>query len=581
MKRLTWCGVFLVIATLTAAAQQAPVTRPGVGTPPAPSPIASATASPTAPASGTGRIRGRVVRADTGAPLRGAQVLLSGDIQFARRAIADDDGRYEFTEVPAGRYSLQADLVGYLMVSHGQRRPGEPGQQIALADAQALNQIDFALPRGGVITGRVTDESGEPVTGAQIRIERYQYGPGGRQLVTFPLGIGQTGFPGTNDLGEFRVFGLAPGEYVVSARFQSREVTPGAGGVRDAAETFQPTYFPGTERVAEARTVRVGASQEVAAPFALVPGKMVRLSGTVTTSNGSPAAGFNVRLATQTATTSGEADGGFVAADGSFAIGNVAPGDYVLRVRPQPAGPGAEVASLPITVTTEDISGIRLTTTPGTRIAGRLEWEGSAPRPTATLRVNTASAQWPRRGPTGEFTFTYLDPEAGTVREDDTFGLDGTVGLVSFRVLGLALPWTVKAVIGADGKDILDTGADAATLGGDTRVRVILTDRITEVSGSVRDSRGQAVTHYVAVVLPEQEMEGGSGIRFTRAVRSDQQGVFRFRTLPQGRYVAVAVDALEQGGEWDPAFQKRVRASGESFTLTDERSQTLTLGMLR
>jgi hypothetical protein len=573
MKRLPWCGVFILVAALAPAARQSPTARPGIATPqPAPSPT-----DPAARPIGTGRIRGRIVGADTGAPLRGAQVTLSG--ATFRRATADDEGRYEFMDLPGGRYSLQASHGAYLSLSYGQRRALEPGRPIALADGQALNQIDIALPRGSVIAGRITDELGEPVPAAQIRIERYQHGPGGPQLVTFPLGLALGGFITTNDLGEFRVFGLMPGEYIVSARMQSREVTAGTGVTADAAETFRPTHYPGTVSVTDATPVTVGMAQEITADFALAPGRMARISGMVVNSSGRPAAGMSVRLVTETATSSGAANGGTVAADGSFSIGNVAPGEYVLRVQSQPAEPGAEVASLPIVVSTADLRGIVMTTRPGTTIRGRLEWEGRAPRPTTTLRVNTTSALFPRRGPTGEFTITYLDLENGTVLEDDTFELGGIIGPVLFRILVLPPPWTVKAVM-ADGKDITDTGADAATLGGDTRVRLVLTDRLTRISGSARDAGGQPLLDYAVVLLPEQEMEGGTGLRFTRTVRPDQTGSFSVDAMPPGRYVAAAVDGLEQGREWDPEFQRTVRTGGESFTLVEGQSLTLNLVLL-
>lgn len=584
MTRLPWCTAFIVAAALTPAAQQNPIVRPGIRTP---QPTAPPQDRAAAPATGTARIRGRVVAPDTGAPLRGAQIMLSGETLFLRRATADDDGRYEFVELPAGRFYLSASRGGYVTLQYGGTWPpatstaSDPGRPLSLVAAQVLNDVDFALPRGGVITGRIIDEFGEPVTGVQVRVERYRYGPGGRQLAGFSFGEALSPFTlTTNDLGEFRVFGLMPGDYVVSAHLRSMALTSGRDGARDAADGFLPTYYPGTANVAEARTIRVGASREVAADFAMVPGRMLRISGTAVDSMGRPATGLSVFLATETATTSGQASGGPVGADGSFSIGNVPPGDYVLRVRPQGGGgPATEVASLPISATA-DLTGLRLTTRPGTTIRGRLEWEGSAPRPTANLRVTTTSAEWPRRGPLGESTFTYLDLESGTVREDDTFELGGIIGAVSFRVGGLTPQWTVKTVMG-DGKDIIDTGADAASLGGDTRVRVVLTDRITDLSGSVKDARGQSVSNCVVVLLPEQEMDGGSGIRFTRTVRPDQNGSFRFRALPPGRYVAAAVEGLDQGSEWNPVFQKTVRAAGESFTLTEGQTLTLDLGLLR
>lgn len=570
MRWLLLCGVFVLAAALTPAAQQNPFVPPDAGT-------RQPSGAAPAPDGGTARIRGRVVRADTGAPLPGTQIVLGGPT--VHTATTDDDGRYELAGLPAGRFVLSAFRDG-MTLAYGQRRAFDQGGPITLADGQTLSRIDFAWPGGGVIVVRAVDEYGDPVAGLQVRVERYQYGPGGRQLATFPMGPSQNPFLTTNDLGEQRVFGLPPGEYVVSARIQPRQLTPGAAGAQDGGSAFLPTYYPGTADVAEAQTIAVGASQEVTAQFAMVPGRMARISGVVMNSRGRPAAGSSVGLATVTATTSGVTPGGVVAANGSFSVGNVPPGDYYLRVRPQGMGnPGDEVASLPISVRAADLTGLQLTTRPGTTIRGRVDWDGSAPRPAGDARVSTTSAA-PRLGPVGsELTITYLDPENGTVREDGTFELGGIVGHVLFRVGPPTPRWMLREVT-ANGVDITDTGVDAATLGGDTRLRIVLTDRVTELSGSVRDTRGEPVTSYVLVLLPREPMDGMGAARFTRSVRPDQRGAFHVAALPPGRYVAAAFAALEQGREWDPALQQTVRDTGRAFTLAEGERLSLDLDTL-
>jgi hypothetical protein len=411
-----------------------------------------------------------------------------------------------------------------------------------------------------------------------MRFERSHYGPGGQLgLSTFTLPGMIINTPMTDDLGEFRIFGLMPGRYVVSARLPARTLTPGPGGAGDRAEGFLPTYYPGTADVAAAQPIDVDVSREVTAHFSMVPGRMLRISGTVRDSRGRPATGMNVVLSTETATSSGSTDGGFVQADGSFSIGNVPPGDYVLRVRQRGGGTGpeAEVASLPISMRTGDLLDLHLTTRPGTTVAGWVEWEGTAPRP-ATTRISTMSAV-PSPGPVGETTFSYLDPARGTVQDDDTFELGGTIGTVLIRA-SAGSPWLLKAVL-AEGTDITHAGVDAARLA-DVRVRVVMTDRSTELAGVVRDGRGQAAQGAVIVLLPEQEMDGMAATWFTRTLRPDQHGAFRVRGLPPGRYVALAVDDIEPGDEWNPAFQRTVRNTGRSFTLADGQALSLNLELL-
>src|SRR3954471_11479433 len=119
------------------------------------------------PPLGTGAIRGRVVRADTGEPLRRVQVRIdewsAKDQSGPASTMTDAQGRYELTQLPAGTYHLKATRGGYVDVGYGQRRPFERGRPLDVAEGAVLEHIDFAMPVGGVVTGRVIDEMGEAV----------------------------------------------------------------------------------------------------------------------------------------------------------------------------------------------------------------------------------------------------------------------------------------------------------------------------------------------------------------------------------------------------------------------------------
>jgi hypothetical protein len=532
---------------------------------------------PTAAATGSATIRGRVVAAPTGAPIRGADVRLSG--AGFRNVETGEDGRFEITGLPAGRYTLQAIKVGFAIANSSPINI-DPGRSFTVTDGQTVTR-DITLQRGGVITGRIVDEAGDPVTGLEIRVERYVYGPAGRQLASGSSGLTTPFNLRTNDLGEFRVFGLAAGEYIVSVRTQQfgAALTRATAGSRDRTEGFPPTFFPGTTRQAEAQAVRVRAGEEVATNFAVAAGRMLRVSGRAMNSRGGPAVGLNVYLGVETSNTGGQIDGGPVGPDGSFSMGNVPAGAYTLRIRQAGlTGPGSEVASMPIALSTEDLSGIEVMTRPGANIAGRVEWDGTSLRPTGSLRVNTRSAV-PTSGLLGaESTITYVDQQNGSVREDDTWELGGIVGTVLFN-LGSA-PWTMKAVM-LNGKEITDIGIDAWSLGGEARVVIVMTDKTTDVSGTARAADSRPLSSYSVVVLPQQPVAGVSASRYTRFLRSDDAGAFTVRGLPPGDYVASAGETFEPGSEWDPAVQKRVRAAGHRFTLTEGQTTTLTLDVLR
>jgi protocatechuate 3,4-dioxygenase beta subunit len=216
--------------------------------------------------SGTARIRGRVVSAETGSPVRRAQLRVAGPDIGMRTAMTDADGRYEFRDLPAGSFNLTATKSGYVTVQYGQTRPFEAGKPIELAEGQVLEKADIGMPRGSVISGRVLDEFGEPVSDAMVSAMRSVWAGGRRRLQ--PSGRSDN----TNDLGQFRIYGLSPGDYYVSATLRGgdmgmmdfamsaagRPAGAGPSGSNTNAG-YAPTYFPGTANGAEAQKITLAA----------------------------------------------------------------------------------------------------------------------------------------------------------------------------------------------------------------------------------------------------------------------------------------------------------------------------------
>src|SRR5687767_5657876 len=161
---------------------------------------------------GTAKLSGRVIAADTGTPIRRAQINInSRDAQFNRSVTTDAEGRYELAALPPGRYRLFVNKAGYVTLEYGQARPFETGKPLDITAGEVLEKIDFSLPRGSAITGRITDEFGDPITDVQVQALRYQFLNGERQLVD----AGR--MAQTDDLGAYRIFGLMPGDYIVRA----------------------------------------------------------------------------------------------------------------------------------------------------------------------------------------------------------------------------------------------------------------------------------------------------------------------------------------------------------------------------
>src|SRR5262249_13714008 len=154
-------------AASLAAAQPAP--PPQFQTPPQTQTPPRDNAQPVPPA--TAIIRGHVVGAENGQPLRKAQVrIMSGELRENRLATTDADRKYEFKEVKAGRYTVNASKGSYVSLAYGQTRAFEPGKPLEIAAGQLVEKVDFALPRGAIITGRVIDEFGEPLPDAMVSV---------------------------------------------------------------------------------------------------------------------------------------------------------------------------------------------------------------------------------------------------------------------------------------------------------------------------------------------------------------------------------------------------------------------------
>jgi protocatechuate 3,4-dioxygenase beta subunit len=584
MRRVPFVAMLAFLASHFVAAQVGPAppqgVRPGAPAPGAPVPgvLPPRDARPGAVPAGTGKLRGRVL-AQNGSPLRRAQVTLtSGDAPPLRKVTTTDaEGRYEFEELPAGRFSINATKAGYVTLQYGQRRPYEAGTPVSLAAAQTLERVDFALPKGSVIVVRVTDEFGEPIAGAQIQVQRYQYGPDGqRRLANVSVGAAPLPFSGTDDRGEFRAFGLMPGEYVVQAMMRSVGVA--GSNTSASSEGFSPTYHPGTISVNEAQPITVNVGEEASAQFAMVAARLSRITGTVTDSQGRPAAGAQVSLRTQIgATAFTSSAGGPVAADGTFALSGVSPGEHAIDVRTQPRnGERIEAGTATVTVGGADLAGVRIETSAGATITGRVVFEGTAPQTDPSSPVQRRVLATPADPSTRMTAFPSDNPLSnGAVDDEGNFRLSGVTGRV-FLNYPITPAWTVKSVA-LDGEDITEQPLDTAARDSIAGLVITLTDKLTDVSGAVTDARGQSLQDYVVVIQPAEQREPMIASRLIRVARADTKGRFQVRGIRPGRYVATAIEALEQGRQFAPEFQQQLRRSGREFAVREGETVTVDL----
>jgi hypothetical protein len=230
-------------------------------------------------------ISGIVTDAATGQPLKKTQLMLRntqpGNGRFQRPEVVTTgaDGGFTFTVDP-GQYRLAANRNGYVQQAYGQKDARRPGTILTLTEGQELKNVDFRLVPGGVVSGRVVDEDGEPMSGVNVQVLRLTYVNGERRL---DLGGRMAA---SDDRGEFRVYGLPARRYFVSAtkRFfddNERSARPGM-----PAEGYATTYYPGTTDSSAAMAIDVKAGEEQHVNFTLTPTAVFKVSGHVIGSDG-------------------------------------------------------------------------------------------------------------------------------------------------------------------------------------------------------------------------------------------------------------------------------------------------------
>ena len=539
----------------------------------------------------TASIQGRVTAADTGAPIRRAEVRAMNERSVNRLVTTDGDGRFELRNLPAGEYRLTASKSGFVSLTFGQRRPFEAVEVIALEPDQKVT-ASMALPRAGAITGRIVDNSGEPLEQARVQALRVRTVEGHKRLQpTGPVDL-------TDDTGAFRLYGLAPGDYFVSAtpREPAEPISP-ADATGWAFKSTLTNYYPGTANLAEALPITVGVSGEARADMQLGPTRGVLVAGIVLDSKGAPAGDAQISLQSEvvsmgvSAVLSGPPPlmvSAHAAPDGTFALPDVPPGPYLLQANVPPdveylrgmakaAASGAapagfvmvdpgEHAAVPLVVGAADLTGVTITTSAGGTIEGSFVRDAGVTQPVPTgLGVESRSV-------VGNSMRMNQGPS--------TFRLMGLTTPVRLQVTQLPESWAVKSIL-VDGVDMVDQPIEVKN-GRTASVRIVLTDRVTELTGTVAtpssaDGRERRRDRTV-VVFSAEPAKWTSPSRYLRIVRADERGAFRLAGLPgDERYLAVALDYLEDGEGTDPEFLERMRERATSFSLSEGERKAIAL----
>jgi len=303
----------LLLASSFAAAQAPPTPAPATS-----GQMPGQPGQPPRPPQPPGKISGRVLRAENARPLTKATVTLQPEGRFtdSQTTRVDANGKFEFPEVAPGRYRLTAERNGFVRQTYGQRGGG-PGVVLDVQSRQVVDNIQFSLERGGVVSGVIVDEDNEPVEGVEVRAQRLRFEPGGQQR---PNTIRAAR---TDDLGAYRVTGLPPGLYFVQAggRGDGVSVSPIGGGFSYASQ-----YYPGMAGRDQAQRVQVTAGGESRRiDFSLRAGTTYVITGVIVDPN-PPSGPINYFVGSMSGRSM--ASFGLPGDDNKFTLRNLEPGDH-------------------------------------------------------------------------------------------------------------------------------------------------------------------------------------------------------------------------------------------------------------
>jgi hypothetical protein len=470
-------------------------------------------------------VSGVVTNSVTGAPVLRAHVTLcvfANNGQRTYGALTNGEGKFTIAPLPPGRYNASVERVGFV-----ERPSSDMGRSrdMNLGPGDKREDLQLTLTPTGAISGRVLDPGGEPVPGCSVSAES---DAGGAASAT------------TDDRGQFRIGGMAPGKYRILASPVSLPIPPEirTDGTRDVH--LARSWYPSSLDRKSAQRVDVGAAGDVTGiDIHLVETPVVSVSGKVI-------GGPEGRTTLQVRSIDGYGvGGGPVMANGSFRLWRLDPGKYTLFAATQGFGPDRlQSAPLDIEVAATDIEHVELRMIPPFEISGQLDFDDDGARQMPQMPVRPGQQQSaPKRrvmlGPAEDnSSYSPGSMQQVEVGADDSFTLEKVPpGRYRLRVSWGSYVKSVRQGPTETEGDILDVRNGP---NGPLTLRV--GSVMAEVSGTVADSGGPASGVPVALLLD------APGIRVQLSTVTDKDGVYRFQSVTPGKYwlLAAGDDIISQ-----------------------------------
>jgi hypothetical protein len=524
-----------------------------------------------APSLNPARVEGTVIAEDNGEKLAKAEVTLqprgfganrSGNAGVAKPYVttADAEGKFVFEKVEPGQYSISAQKNRF--VDLNAFGPGARPVLLTLEKDQNLTNVGVKLKRQAIVAGRVLDRDGEPQQGIQVMVMRYMSMMGRRQLL--PVGRGAQ----TDDEGNFRVPGLAPGAYYLLAqpvrmRFSaSRNANSKPTSGADKRVTIA-TYYPNGRNTEEATPVTVTAGQEVPGlTIQLIESESYSVKGKLDPSLLTEGAMRPQLLLTARDQGFGMMGGGTqAAADGTFEMDRIAPGRYNLVVMGG-NGRGRASATVAIEVGNSDLEGVQVIPQTAMTIQGRILGLPESNLKTIRPILTRTDAGIFFAGPPVNIqdvkidgSFELKDVLAGSFQLMN--GLADGYYLKSIRLAGQPAGSEIVIPPGSAGPLELEYGNDPG-----------------QISVSVKAENEKKDVPMTVLLLPTA---APLAVTQQLTLSVDQNGIGSFRNLAPGEYRLFAFTDYEAGQEHDPALRRKLLRSGKVVDVKAKATATVEL----
>jgi hypothetical protein len=522
------------------------------------------------------RISGHILGADEAEPVAGALATLA-DAEgrlAARSVVADASGSFVFAGLTEGRYALFFEKPSYLSAEYGSTEAGLPGVPLLVARDQQVDGVVMRMAKGGVIAGRMSDQGGRPIQRASVIAERIEALDGRQALAQEPPTRALT-----DDRGDFRLYGLYPGDYLVGcpnppeslASVASTGPTVAVTGSRrpsggTPAESQRPVqllaaYFPGTTSVTQAVPVHVdadGSRGDVNFVVPFEPGSEVL--GHVAAPEelrGGGLQGF-VDLAPLSDVLSPFTRSSLEMPDGRFAFRGVAPGRYRLEIHATRRDTEAHGwwASTEISVGSREVENVVPALESGATINVNIELDPDFPpaiTPSSLLvtaqRVGGPVATVIKARPfsSGRFVLPGMAPGRYQIAVSTSWDTSSPPQWGVERV-------TVDRQIQEEQMVTIENDIDRS-------VTLTVARWQTAVTGRFFDQTGKPVLGNCVVVLPTDSRLWMRGSPAIREARPAADGSFLVITLPPGSYALAATSCRRASELSEPAWLRVLLAS--------------------